>query len=423
MGHSVTPRRETAGVRRAEPETHRSAWHQFLDRFSRRTSSGRFIPEVDAIRFFAIALVVAFHLDDYVGREAVGADLGAGGIDFAGRYLGNGNRGVQLFFVLSGFILALPFAGHFLAGRKRPSTRGYYLRRLTRLEPPYVVAMCGLAVAAVVIGTLGVGEAARHLAASLGYVHNLVFGAPSRINGVAWTLEVEVQFYLLAPLLARVFIIQSRLHRRGVLAAVVVVASALQNAFLGDGAGRAELSLLNFIQYFLLGFLFADVYLTDWLESPPRDSRVWDVVALVGWPALLFVDLTTDAGRWLLPPLLFVLFLATFRGRATSRVFRLHLLTTIGGMCYTIYLLHYPLTSMLARVTPGIDVGPYGAELLLQSAIVLPILLAVSAVFFLAVERPCMDPNWVGKLRRRLSKPGGEERVHRARGAADRNGA
>jgi peptidoglycan/LPS O-acetylase OafA/YrhL len=184
----------------------------------------------------------------------------------------------------------------------------------------------------------------------------------------------------------------------------VVAAAALQTAFLGDGIGRAELSLLNFAQYFLLGFLFADVYLTEWLESPARDNRAWDVVAIVGWPALLFVDLTADAGRWLLPPVMFMLFLATFRGRATARVFRLHLLTTIGGMCYTVYLLHYPLMSLLYRATRGLGLQNYAADLVVQSAIVLPILLGVSAVFFLAVERPCMDPEWVAKVRRKFTK-------------------
>lgn len=400
MGPSVRPRVGPA-------VTQASGRHRFLDRFSRRTSSGRFIPEVDGIRFVAIALVVAFHLDDYVGRMGVGSDLGGGGIEFAGRYLGNGNRGVQLFFMLSGFILALPFAGHFLAGRARPSTRAYYLRRLTRLEPPYVVAMCGLAAAAVVLGTLGVSDAVRHLGASLGYAHNLIFGTPSRVNGVAWTLEVEVQLYLLAPLLAAVFAIPSRTYRRVIVVTAVVAASALQNAFLGEGVGRAELSLLNFIQYFLLGFLLADVYMTDWSESPPRDSRWWDAVALVGWPALLFVDLTTAVGRWVLPPLLFVLFWATFRGRAAGSVLRLRLLTTIGGMCYTIYLLHYPLMSAMSRVTGRISAGSYGANLVLQSAIILPVLLVVAGVFFLAVERPCMDPRWVAKLRRRLSRSAG----------------
>jgi peptidoglycan/LPS O-acetylase OafA/YrhL len=383
--------------------TQRSGWHRFLDRFSRRTSSGRFIPEVDGLRFVAIGLVVVFHLDDYVGRTITGGDPGTGGVDFAGRYLPNGNRGVQLFFVLSGFILALPFARHFLGASQRPSTLGYYRRRLTRLEPPYVVAMCGLAVAAVALGTLDGSQAIRHLTASLGYVHTIVFGAPSRINGVAWTLEVEVQFYLLAPLLAFVFAVPSRLHRRAVLGVAAVAAAVLQIAFLDAEATRASLSLLNFIQYFLVGFLFADVYLTDWSESPIRDSRRWDLVALIGWPVLVFLDLSANVARLVLPALLFVLFCATFRGSAARGAFRLHVLTTIGGMCYTIYLLHYPLLSILHRATGDVPVEDYETALVMQFAIFVPLLLAVSAGFFLAVERPCMDPGWVGRVRRRFA--------------------
>lgn len=241
---------------------------------------------------------------------------------------------------------------------------------------------------------------------------------------MAWTLEVEVQFYLLAPLLARVFTIRSRVQRRGLLVAVFVLAAGLQNAFLGDGAGRAELSLLNFIQYFLLGFLFADVYLTDWSESPRSDNRSWDAVALLGWPALLFLDLNAGAGRWLLPPLLFMLFCATFRGPMTRGVFRLHLLTTLGGMCYTIYLLHYPVMSLFSRLTQRFSVEPYGLDLLVQSVVLLPPLLILSAVFFLAVERPCMDPGWWRKLRRPIdaSGPNGGEGVHRTGGSAHRDG-
>ena len=52
-----------------------------------------------------------------------------------------GFRGVELFFVISGFILGLPFAAHYLKGAAPVSLRKYYLRRLTRLEPPYIVAL------------------------------------------------------------------------------------------------------------------------------------------------------------------------------------------------------------------------------------------------------------------------------------------
>jgi peptidoglycan/LPS O-acetylase OafA/YrhL len=48
-----------------------------------------------------------------------------------------------------------------------------------------------------------------HLAASVGYMHYLIFQAPSAINSVAWSLEIEVQFYILAPLLSMVFAIRN----------------------------------------------------------------------------------------------------------------------------------------------------------------------------------------------------------------------
>jgi hypothetical protein len=59
---------------------------------------------------------------------------------------------------------------------------------------------------------------------------------------------------------------------------------------------------------------------------------------------------------------------------------------------------------MLYRVGRGVGVQNYAADLVVQSAIVLPVVLATSAVFFLAVERPCMDPAWATKVRRRLTR-------------------
>ena len=60
-----------------------------------------------------------------------------------------GYFGVQLFFVISGFILALPYLRSADFNAPAPNTRSYYLRRLVRLDPPYIVS---LLVAFAVIG-------------------------------------------------------------------------------------------------------------------------------------------------------------------------------------------------------------------------------------------------------------------------------
>ena len=55
--------------------------------------------------------------------------------------LRTGHVGVQLFFIISGFVVALPFAMHHLADGKKVNLRRFFLRRLTRIEPPYMIAL------------------------------------------------------------------------------------------------------------------------------------------------------------------------------------------------------------------------------------------------------------------------------------------
>src|SRR5581483_4845753 len=117
---------------------------------------------------------------------------------------------------------AAPFAAHHLLGARRVSLKAYYWRRVTRLEPPYLLAMllCFLTL------VFYWGQSARalwpHLLASMFYLHNIVYYSPdtmgfSTINPVAWSLEIEVQFYILAPLLACVFLIRHKWLRRGAI--------------------------------------------------------------------------------------------------------------------------------------------------------------------------------------------------------------
>ena len=182
-------------------------------RLLRITSSGRFIPEIDGLRFFAIGAVLLFHVNGYY-RDKCGRTFDPP-LEQDPLYLlfNLGNIGVQLFFVLSGFILALPFAEHHLLGAPKVPLKGYYYRRLTRLEPPYIVNLLLLFSARVLLAGTALGLL-PHLLASLFYVHSLTYGTWSRINFVAWSLEIEVQFYLLAPLLAWLFAIPGRRLRR-----------------------------------------------------------------------------------------------------------------------------------------------------------------------------------------------------------------
>lgn len=380
---------------RARPDQERR-WPAWLRHLRRRTTSGRFIAEVDGLRLIAIALVLLFHIHDYITTKFRLPARAIGPEDWLDRFAAQGHYGVHLFFIISGFVLALPFAGHYLAGRPAVRLRAYFIRRLTRLEPPYILAMLALAAA------LALTNASRppllpHLLASLGYLHNIVYGEPSTINVVAWSLEIEVQFYILAPALGIVFAIRDRWTRRAVIVGAMAAVLAVQQ-WLAP-ALWVPLSVVGFLQFFLCGFLLADLYVTDWKGNPPR-TRWWDVVSLIGWPSLALLWMRSDApSPALFIALAFVLFCAAFRGTLSSRALGTPIVAAIGGMCYTIYLLHFPLISAIGRHTlkAGTTQQPW-LHLLIQAAIITPPVLLICGVYFALVERPCMERDWPQRL-------------------------
>jgi peptidoglycan/LPS O-acetylase OafA/YrhL len=313
------------------------------------------------------------------------------------RLLGNGFRGVSLFFVISGMILALPFARHFLLGSKPVSLRKYYMRRVTRLEPPYVASMILVTLfVAVYRHGLTAGFAPSHVLASIFYQHSLIFGHESSLNGVTWSLEVEIQFYVLAPLVMQFYRIRKTALRRGLLLLCILGAGLAQMPF--KTWPRVELSILFYLQYFVMGILVADIFVLD--LDKIRLSWLWDIAGLAALGAIFW---TTHAAFWphVLMPLAFsVLCIAAMRSYGLRRVLANRWVAVIGGMCYSIYLLHYLFIIAMFKLTRSAFVpgAVFFVNYIIQLLLVVVPVVAMCAVFFLLIERPCMDPNWPSKL-------------------------
>jgi peptidoglycan/LPS O-acetylase OafA/YrhL len=402
---AVIPLRENVCNR----SNHVAGWGRLRRQLSRETSSGRFIPQMDGLRFIAIGMVILFHLNGYLQAKSTLHHSGSmPQSDWLGQIALVGFRGVELFFVISGFILALPFAAHHLKDAPRVNLHKYYVRRLTRLEPPYFVTTLVLFVLALSVQGGSAAALYPHIVASFFYLHNLIYGIPSPVIGVAWSLEIEIQFYLLVPLLTLLFAIEPRWLRRLSLVAIILGILLAQSSFLLHD-GPASLSILAYLQFFLIGFLLADVFLSDWKEAP-QANWYWDAVAVVGWP-LLFVILHFAAlTRWLFPLLLFLLYVAAFRGSWSRRIFSHYFITIIGGMCYSIYLIHYEVISAAGRFTKGIAEGwPYWAYFFVQLALIGAAILFICGLYFVLLEKPCMRRDWPLQLwnhfRARLAQP------------------
>jgi peptidoglycan/LPS O-acetylase OafA/YrhL len=386
---------------------------EVLSRLSRRTTGGRWIPEIDGLRFVAIALVLADHLtialnlatDRVVVDGPFGAASASARRDPLFTVFGHGSVGVLVFFMVSGFVLALPLVRNHRAGGQPLPLWPYFRRRITRIEPPYLIVMLLLVPIAWLAGShVGVG----HLVASLFYMHGTYYGTDSPVNSVAWSLEIEVQFYVLVPALA-VFLCAGQ---RGARRARIISIAGLAVACQALGLVTAYTFLGSSIAFFLLGWLLADIYVEDWREAP-SSARRWDVVGVAGLLALV-VGLAFVSARLqhaLAPWLVFVVGYAVFRSVGLRRALSNRWIATIGGMCYSIYLIHYPLFILASGALRPIGDLPAAVALLLGSAVLIPLAIGVGAIFFVCVERPFMDPAWPDRALGRL-RPVRRQREH-----------
>ena len=374
----------------------------FLGRFTRPTARAHYIPELDGLRFVSIALVMMFHVGVVIGIDrgwyaAVPPFGGARALGSPDGLLATiadrGSVGVLVFFTISGFVLAMPFIQRRIRTDNGGDLGRYYLRRVTRIEPPYIVAMVLAFLAAhAIAGEPSFGS----LGASLAYIHQPLYGASSPANASAWSLEVEVQWYLVVPLLALVLLPGSR-QRRWLTIGILFALALLFQIQIGSTTTRSFTFLLSWLPFFLVGWLLADITLTG-AAPDPRNARRWDVVSLIGWPLLLATMGSWPSEMLVAPWIIMALCAAALRGRRTGRILRTPALVAIGTMCYSIYLLHYPIFLLLRRAVGPTPDAPFGVEFLFWALIVIPTTLCIAALFFLVVERPCMNPRWISTL-------------------------
>lgn len=372
-----------------------SKLNTWISSFQRSTSSGKFIPFVDGLRFLAILPVVVQHASERLLKYNQQVQVQAWEAD-AHFLVSRGAIGVIIFFTLSGFILSLPFAGE----KKAFSYRKYIGRRLTRLEPPFIFWMSLFALILIARGELPFAELASRWLASIFYSHTAIYGEFSVINPVAWSLEVEIQYYLIAPFMALLYFNQpDKRFRRAALGIIVLLFLGYQHA-LGWHLFPLKASLLGHLQHFLIGMLLADVYKneTAWIK---QKSIVYDILAPVSLLVMAYTWTEEFAKTIIMNLALTGLFISAFKGKYFIQFLSLKWITIIGGMCYTIYLIHLPMLELLYSF-----IGTFGqstswsGQLSITLLIALPLILLSSMIGYKMIEQPFMrrSPKLLGRL-------------------------
>jgi peptidoglycan/LPS O-acetylase OafA/YrhL len=303
--------------------------------------------------------------------------------------------GVEVFFVLSGFVLA-PQIVDWVVGKPWRNLGVFLIRRWMRTVPPYIVA---LVVIATLTGNLMTADSARYLL----YVENLVSSA-NRVDfyPVAWSLAVEEWFYVLfAPALFLVARLLGRGDRRFeaifAVAVIVVVAALRLNLAPHDWDLNVRRVTLFRIDSIVWGFL---LYLALELRPPlalDNPSGRWRVAALIAALAIaISAELTVailalGGSSWAQQvfPYVSAAFgmacVAVFWG--AEGLFRSRAVRGasfyLGRISYSVYLFHL---IVIMALKPRLAAAP----LALQLAIYVLAILMFSTIFFAGFERPIL---------------------------------
>ncbi|MBJ7309188.1 acyltransferase family protein [Rugamonas sp. CCM 8940] len=334
---------------------------------------------MEGLRGLAVLLVFLVHYTTLAAPWLDGASLSA----LLARLLHlAGNSGVDLFFVLSGYLIY----GSLIA--RRQAFLPFMRRRLMRIYPTYgAVFLLYLALSLAVPAESKIPPAAVDATRYL--LHNLLLLAPllgeAPLITVSWSLSYELFYYLATPLLIAAFGLRRR-RRRWRVAFLFAVAGAIVAGYLAFGV---PLRSLMFVAGALLHEARGHRRDLGGRRRPPGEAVT--LAALAGALVLLMLPLAAPLKIVVLAAALYRLCLCCFeraQGRL-ARVFCFAPLRWLGNMSYSYYLLHGLLLkaalAALARL-PQPEPGP----LLFWG--MLPLLLAVTlagaAALFLLVERP-----------------------------------
>lgn len=328
-----------AGARRAVPAAHKPHGGVLDRHLTTGKDDGESLRtnNFDLIRLIAALQVLAVHAIEHLGVDQLRE------VDVALAYL----PGVPVFFVISGFLISMSW-------ERAPSLRQYLWNRALRIYPALWICL---------IFSIGVFLASGVRAQSSGSLFLWVlaqvtfvqFYNPSFLrnfgvgvlNGSLWTIVVELQFYLLLPLL-------SRLSRRFRSEWVILTIASLFIMLVGRSfiAGAETLpqkllgvSLVVYLFFFLIGVIARHVY-QNFRGVFRGKVLIWALIYLL-WVMTERAVGISGAGGNMLNPVSIVLIAALTVSAAFSYPGLSSKLLRGGDISYGVYIYHMPLLNLL----------------------------------------------------------------------------
>lgn len=354
-----------------------------------RRQSLRRIPVINGLRGIAILGVLMCHLFYRRLDPAASIVTVFGERISLSPLLSNGWTGVNLFFILSGFVLYLPYAAETRSMEPLSGRLAFYRHRFLRLMPLFYTAVITewLLFAHYRTGS-GLGELAAVL--SVTFIFDPKTFGPS-FNPALWSIGVEITFSIVFPVLVVLF------RRFGIARLLpLILAVSLLARGIGIMASPAVAvttfnsdSVVCHLDEFFLGMVLAQLYWRGRLPVRPKlYATIGAVLVLIAWEGF---DRVLQTG---LPPIaravlnnvldagLVSILAAALVSRSTLAGFlSWRPLQVLGMMCYSVYIWHYPLLFWLSPGGRPLSAGQFAV--LLPEALALIVVVSVLSYRFI----------------------------------------
>jgi peptidoglycan/LPS O-acetylase OafA/YrhL len=341
-------------------------------------------PELDGLRGVAVATVAVYHFGKLVWRDG------------EPWLVPGGQSGLDLFFVLSGFLITTLLLGEF-ERYGRVDVGRFLWRRVLRLVPALTVMMAGFLVVSFVGERY---EPSRLLSSTgwvLGFMTNLAIDRPIEEVSHTWSLSVEAHFYVIWCLVTLLVTARAaRPHRAlAYIAAAGVVAVAVHRAVAyasGDNIYGLYLGTPYRLDAPLVGALAGVALSAGWLDAVPRRAAAW-----AGGLGLVLFGVAAYQTRGLAPWMfnggytavalgaaVLVLAPQLASGGRVRAALQARPLVALGKISYSVYLWHLPLYVWLDR-----NAGPW--PIAVKAVVAAGAVLGVATLSYRFVERPFLQ--------------------------------
>jgi peptidoglycan/LPS O-acetylase OafA/YrhL len=374
---------------------------------------------LDGLRGVAILMVVTVHFWAHSTPTGQGFPVVARGWDVT-RIFANGHDGVIIFFVLSGFLL---HSGWLNGGYGKSFSkyftrvRHYAIRRVRRILPAFAFFLVLYILLAVIVGrnpnssSIDIGN----------FVANIFFLTPLAVaTGIGptptsldiipgtWSLNPEIWFYLLLPLL---FVPRMpRVCRWALLFIALVFGHIYRSEMIGAGKGFVVLSMLpGYIDIFAAGMIAAEL-------GRQLNIRRWASVSLclvglalfifgyAGDPASTLILLDHDFHIAIATGLLVLGLSAECGGGRLGGLFRIRPLVWVGKISYSLFLCNIVISwYFVGPLAESLDIESPRNRLILSATFGFGLALLVSALTYRWVEEPFI--RWTGWKQPKIGLP------------------